>query len=124
MLRPYRTNLVWYSGNYTSEEYFVFGPDGNGAIAELDLKTRLLKGPLLCLEGEPDLDNLMAGNFEPLRRNDCSLRVNEITRWAWEAWRLAVGVKVGQIFPKAVGLMNQGAKSNGNLNINHYLCFT
>lgn len=105
--------LVWYTGNITIETYFIFGPEDNGAAKQPEIIGELLKGPFLCFDGESDLENLMAGNFESFRRNDCSLRVNEVTRWAWEAWRLAVGVKVGRIFPEAVTLMNQGAKQNG-----------
>lgn len=72
----------------------------------------------MCLDGESDFENIMAGNFESLGRMDCSLRFNEVTRWAWEAWRLAVGVKVGNIFPDATAIMNAGAKQNGIYNLN------
>lgn len=111
--RGFRTKLVWYSGNKSTDEYFVFGRENNGSIKQSMIIAELQKGPFVCFEGETDLENLMAGNFKSLRRNDCSFRENEVIRWAWEAWRLAVGVKVGEIFPKAAGLMNEGARRNG-----------
>lgn len=103
---------MWYPGNITSDEYYVFNTENKG-IKQTDVIKELNKGPYLCFDGESDMEMLMGGNFASLRRNDCSLRVNEVTRWAWEAWRLAVGVKVGKIFPQAAELMNEGAKANG-----------
>lgn len=104
---------MWYTGNITNEDYFVFGPENDEAMNQLDVKANLLKGPFLCLDGESDMENMMGGHFESFRRNDCALRVYEVTRWAWEAWRLAVGVPIGKIFPVASALMNGGAQVNG-----------
>lgn len=78
-----------------------------------DISRAIRAGPMICFDGELDLDKLMKADFSPLERGDCSIRYNEIFRWAWESWRLAVGRKVGTIYPAAIKVMNQGAKHNG-----------
>lgn len=55
----------------------------------------------------------MEGDFSPLHRSDCNIRPNEIFRWSWEGWRLAVGKQIGQIYPQVKNLMNEGARKNG-----------
>lgn len=67
-----------------------------------------------CFNGEPDLERIMQGDFSELDNGDCALKFNEIFRWAWESWRLAVGNKIGEIYPTLVQYMNFGAKKNGN----------
>lgn len=67
----------------------------------------------------------MEGDFNALRRNDCNIRPNEIFRWGWEGWRLAVGTQIGKIYPQIKNIMNKGARKNGqcfkvlNLYIQH-----
>lgn len=72
-------------------------------------------GSMLCFDGELDLEKLMRADFTPLRRTDCSIHYNEIFRWAWESWRLAVGRQIGDTYPDAIKLMNVGARHNGML---------
>lgn len=36
-----------------------------------------------------------------------------ILRWAWEAWRFAVGPPIRTIYPEFVKLLNIGAQNNG-----------
>lgn len=67
-----------------------------------------------CFDGEPDLERIMQGDFSALNHGDCALKFNEIFRWAWESWRLAVGNEIGKIYPTLVQYMNYGAKRNGN----------
>lgn len=67
-----------------------------------------------CFNGEPDLERIMQGDFSALNDGDCTPKFNEIFRWAWESWRLAVGNKIGEIYPTLVQYMNFGAKKNGN----------
>ncbi len=67
-----------------------------------------------CFDGEPDLERIMQGDFSTLNNNgDCVLQFNVIFRWAWESWRLAVGNKIGTIYPTLVQYMNIGAEKNG-----------
>lgn len=69
---------------------------------------------MMCLGGEEEFDRIMSGDFSIFNRTDCALRFNEVFRWAWESWRTAVGTKIGQIYAKAIDVMNIGAKANGN----------
>ncbi|KAJ6636732.1 Angiotensin-converting enzyme [Pseudolycoriella hygida] len=66
-----------------------------------------------CFSGEPDLERIMQGDFSKLDNGNCVLKFNEIFRWAWESWRLAVGNKIGDLYPTLVQYMNFGAKNNG-----------
>ncbi|XP_059612587.1 angiotensin-converting enzyme-like [Phlebotomus argentipes] len=64
-----------------------------------------------CFDGEPDLERVMTGDFSVL---GCQpTRPEIIYHWAWEAWRMAVGVSIGNIYPSAVALMNRGARKGG-----------
>lgn len=78
-----------------------------------------------CFDGEPDLERIMQGDFTKLSNGDCTLKFNEIFRWAWESWRLAVGNKIGNIYPTLVEYMNIGATNNGKCdrNIQRHLLF-
>lgn len=109
--------LNYFTGHILSDEYYVHGADDNEENYLLtlnQLEAKIKSGPFICLDGEQDLEKIMNGEFSPLRRTDCSLRFNEIFRWAWEGWRLAVGTRIGSIYPKAIHVMNIGAKQNGN----------
>ena len=44
----------------------------------------------------------------------CKTSEDQILNWAWEAWRLAVGPPIREIYPKAVLFLNEGAKKNGS----------
>lgn len=66
-----------------------------------------------CFDGEPDLERIMQGDFAQLNDGNCVLKFNVIFRWAWESWRLAVGSKIGEIYPTLVQYMNFGAQKNG-----------
>ncbi|GAB0093220.1 Angiotensin-converting enzyme [Sergentomyia squamirostris] len=66
----------------------------------------------VCFDGEPDLERMMTGDFSLL--GECHPTKPEIIyQWAWEAWRMAVGVTIGEIYPTAVELMNRGAQHTG-----------
>lgn len=67
----------------------------------------------MCFNGEPDLERIMQGDFSLLSNGDCFLKFNDIFRWAWESWRLAVGNKIGDLYPTLVQYMNFGAKNSG-----------
>lgn len=108
----YPSTLAYFSGNL-SEEYYVFGPVFESTMALNEVERNIRNGPFICFDGEPELDKMMQGDFTPLQRADCSLRFNEVFRWAWESWRTAVGIKVGEIFPQAADVMNVGARNNG-----------
>lgn len=66
-----------------------------------------------CFNGEPDLERIMHGDFAMLNNGNCVLKYNEVFRWAWESWRLAVGNKIGEVYPTLVQYMNIGARKNG-----------
>lgn len=66
-----------------------------------------------CFSGEPDLERIMQGDFSRLTNGNCALKFNDIFRWAWESWRLAVGTEIGKIYPTLVQYMNFGAKRSG-----------
>lgn len=70
---------------------------------------------VICVGGEEEISTILSGNFEVFNRDDCSLRHNDIFRWGWESWRLAVGNDIGQIYPYAISVMNVGAQANGNI---------
>lgn len=72
-----------------------------------------LSDSVVCFDGEPDLERIMQGDFSRLTAEDCVLNFNNIFRWAWESWRLAVGIRIGKIYPTLVQYMNLGAKNNG-----------
>lgn len=69
------------------------------------------------MNGEPDLERIVKGDFGRLERPDCALRFNEVFRWAWETWRLAVGNRIGDVYPIAVQIMNEGARSKGKIRL-------
>lgn len=70
---------------------------------------------MMCFDSEPELDRIMSGDFSPFQRNDCLLRFNEVFRWAWESWRLAVGIEIGTLYPIAIEIMNIGARNGGKI---------
>lgn len=82
-------------------------------LKQLAIEEKIHTGPMMCFNGEPDLERIMKGDFSVFQRNDCALRLNEMFRWAWESWRLAVGPSIHEIYPKAVQIMNIGARNNG-----------
>ena len=110
---PIRYELNYFSGN-VSDDYYIFGGSLRSG-AEESIAKKILAGPMLCFDGEPDLERIMKGDFGILQRDDCALRFNEIFRWAWESWRMAVGTRIGDVYPTAVQLMNLGASNNGEL---------
>uniref|UniRef100_A0A1B0CRV9 Angiotensin-converting enzyme n=1 Tax=Lutzomyia longipalpis TaxID=7200 RepID=A0A1B0CRV9_LUTLO len=66
----------------------------------------------VCFDGEPDLERLMTGDFAVV--GGCAPKNPEtIYHWAWEAWRVAVGIPIGNVYPTAVALMNRGAQNAG-----------
>lgn len=86
------------------------------------VEMRIRSGSMVCFESEPDLEQIMKGDFSILQRNDCSLRFNVMFRWAWESWRLAVGTSIQELYPKLAYIMNIGARNNGKLL--HNLCYS
>ncbi|XP_037024274.1 angiotensin-converting enzyme-like [Bradysia coprophila] len=70
-------------------------------------------GSFKCYDGEPDLERIMQGDFAILNDGDCVLDFSIIFRWVWESWRLAVGNKIGEIYPTLVQYMNFGARRSG-----------
>lgn len=97
-----------YNG-HTSNEYYLNAAKENCR----DVERILRSGEMICLGGEEELDRIMKGNFDAFNRSDCALRYNEIFRWSWETWHLAVGNKIGQTYGNTIALMNAGAKANG-----------
>lgn len=77
------------------------------------MEEKIRAGPMICFDSEPELDRIMSGDFSSFHRDDCELRFNEVFRWAWESWRLAVGVEIGTLYPIAVEIMNIGARNGG-----------
>jgi peptidyl-dipeptidase A len=69
---------------------------------------------LKCFDGEPDLQRIMTGDFSLLENGPINRITNkeEILRWAWEAWRLAVGPTIATVYPEAVEIMNIAAMDN------------
>lgn len=45
--------------------------------------------------------------------NECMRRKNEIQFWIWESWRVAVGPRIKNLYPRLVNLMNWGAREGG-----------
>lgn len=76
-------------------------------------KVDLRFGEMVCLGGDEEFERIMSGDFNAFNRSDCALRFNEVFRWAWESWRLAVGPRIGTVYAKAIDVMNIGAKANG-----------
>lgn len=72
-----------------------------GRLQRLYSDARVCRGPV-CYRGEPDLERLMARSRDPAE-----------LLWGWVAWRQAVGPPARPLYPAVVGLMNQGARSNG-----------
>lgn len=40
-----------------------------------------------------------------------------IDYWAWEAWRLAIGPRIKEIYPELISVMNEGTKNRGISNV-------
>lgn len=106
--RKEKSKLRLYNG-YTPDEYYLNAAKEN----RRDVEHTLRSGAMICLGGEDELDGIMKGNFDAFNRSDCALRYNEIFRWSWETWHLAIGNKIAQTYGKTIGLMNAGANANG-----------
>lgn len=77
------------------------------------VEAELHSSDMICYGGEEEFERILSGDFTPFNRSDCALRFNEIFRWAWESWRIAVGTNIGSIYSKAIDIMNAGARANG-----------
>lgn len=102
----------------TDEHYHFFGGtnDNDDTQHTEMIEYKIRSGPMICFNGEPDLDKMMKGDFRRFERPDCALKFDWIFRWAWESWRLVVGKRIGQIYPAAVKIMNSGAIGKGLVN--------
>lgn len=109
-----QTNLHLFDGNI-SNDYYINALDKVTYKDSARVEGKLRSGEMLCFDGEEDLDGIMNGDFSPMNRSDCALRFNEVFRWAWESWRMAVGPAIAKIYPNAIGVMNVGARANGNM---------
>lgn len=108
--RNHATKLRFYDGT-RPRNYYVNGVSKEtGQDAK---KVDLHSGEMVCLGGEEEFERIMSGDFNAFNRSDCALRFNEVFRWAWESWRLAVGPRIGTIYERAIDVMNIGAKANG-----------
>lgn len=111
-----KSQLNFYNGNL-SDEYYVTGEVPNSLdFTERQLvELKIRSGQLICLNGEPDLEKIVKGDFRKLDRPDCALKFNQVFRWAWESWRMVVGNRIGSIYPDAMEIMNVGARDKGEL---------
>lgn len=109
-MRP--TELSFFNGGNVSDE-FNFDVTKSNDLSEEFIANAIRSKSMICLDGESDLNRITSGDFSSLQRPDCAFRFNEVFRWAWESWRVAVGERIGQIYPYAIQLMNAGARSNG-----------
>ncbi|XP_026471680.1 angiotensin-converting enzyme-like [Ctenocephalides felis] len=83
--------------------------DPQGGSSQLDFNN------YLCFNGEPDLQRLMTGKYWPMIYSG-HLTVDQeerLLRWAWEAWRFAVGPPIRTKYPEFVKILNIGAHNNG-----------
>lgn len=103
------SELNYFDGDLSQDYYIFDSSDSINSNTEVDIR----KGPFICLNGEPELERIMSGDFSSLQRNDCMLKTNEILRWTWESWRMSVGPPIQILYPNAVFLMNIGANNNG-----------
>lgn len=105
--------LRLYDG-FPSNEYYLNAAKENSR----DVERKLRSGKMICLGGEEEFDRIMRGKFDAFNRSDCALRYDEIFRWSWETWHLAVGNKIGQTYGNTIAAMNAGAKANGIIKLN------
>lgn len=108
------TKLNLYDGSI-SKNYYVNGVSKISSHDDRKIEKVLRGNNMICLGGEDEFDRIMGGDFTAFNRSDCALRFNEIFHWAWESWRIAVGNKIGNIYGKAIDLMNIGARANGKM---------
>lgn len=111
--RKSKLNLFTVDDGNLSQDYFIFPPRNSIESTDLVNVKTSANDDFLCFNGEPELETIMTGDFSPLHRDDCMLDVNQIFRWSWESWRMAVGPPIQQLYPGAVQLMNIGAQNNG-----------
>lgn len=104
-----KSPLNYFEGNLT-DEYYVIRPKLEDS-QQVDANIR--SGPMICFNGEPDLEKMMKSDFRNLARPDCALKFNWVFRWAWESWRIVVGNRIGKLYPTAVAIMNAGARGKG-----------
>jgi peptidyl-dipeptidase A len=78
------------------------------------MRSLKVKAKKVCFDGEPDLQRIMTGDFSLLENGPINSVKNkeEILRWTWEAWRLAVGPTIATVYPEAVAIMNAAALDN------------
>ena len=143
------TEKLWNSTFIQLENEFyqlVFYPDGQ--LVDVKIENEKVKG-MKCYKGEPDLEKLMAygniGNYNinlvftnyqtlliPLEidfstfssdANTCMAHKFSISSWIWEAWRMAVGPRIKQIYPELVNLMNEGVAKDGFADVAKYWNF-
>ena len=65
-----------------------------------------------CFGIEPDLEDIMRGDFRVLEWDKCQLPTELILRWAWESWRAAISPAIAADYFQAINLMNEGARNN------------
>lgn len=107
-------NIKWLNMTYVTP--FSRGNNINNENDHKFIDNKIRSGPFNCFDGETDFDSIMKGDFSPFQRNnDCTFRFNEVFRWVWESWRLAVGPTIGELYPNAIKIMNIGAQNNGIL---------
>lgn len=108
-----KSNLNFFNGTVDRTYYAFSGQIQKNFTTVESIESNIRLGPFLCFDGEPNLDRFMEADFTELNRPDCAIQFNEIFRWTWESWRMAVGVKIKPLYPKAVDIMNEGARNNG-----------
>lgn len=111
--RSHKTNLRLFDGTI-SNDYYISALTKTSSKDNLKIERQLRSDKMVCFDGEVDMDNIMNGDFSVMNRSDCALRFNEMFRWAWESWRMAVGPSIAQVYPNAFNVMNIGAEANGN----------
>lgn len=112
--RNHGTKLKFYDGSI-SRNYYVNGVTKVTSQEDKKVEAELNSSEMVCYGGEEEFERILGGDFTAFNRSDCALRFNEMFRWAWESWRLAVGNDIGVIYSEAINVMNIGAKANGTL---------
>lgn len=112
--RTHVSKLRYYDGSIP-QNYYINGASIATSPADKDIEAEFRSADVICYGGEEEFELIMRGDFTAFNRSDCALRFNEIFRWAWESWRLAVGNEIGTIYAQAIEIMNSGARENGKL---------
>lgn len=96
------------------DEYRGDTDEANAFKMHANVERLLRLDEMKCFGGEEELSNMLMGNFAVFERHDCRPPVNNLFRWGWESWHLAVGNEIAQIYPNAIDLMNIAAQKNGS----------